>query len=116
MQDMSGQSAANIKAQMRKGTLELSILALIAREEIYASDIIKELQKYDLLVVEGTLYPLLSRLKRLGLVAYTWRESSQGPPRKYYSLTGAGRSLLKELTIEWNELASSIKKLLKYHA
>jgi PadR family transcriptional regulator, regulatory protein PadR len=101
------------KAQMRKGLLEYCILLIIARGEIYASDILNELRDADLLVVEGTLYPLLSRLKTGKLLEYNWQESSSGPPRKYYSLTESGRETLEELNHAWQGLDKSITKLIK---
>ena len=77
----------NVKSQMRKGMLEYCILLLLHREPSYASDIIQKLKDAKLIVVEGTLYPLLTRLKNDGLLSYEWVESTQGPPRKYYKLT-----------------------------
>ncbi len=103
----------NTKAQMRKGILEYAILLTIARGEIYASDILKELKEDNLIVVEGTLYPLLSRLKSDGLLDYTWKESKTGPPRKYYRLKDKGKTALKNLTSTWHELSSSISSLIK---
>lgn len=103
----------NTKAQMRKGTLEFVILLLIAREPIYASDIIKELKKAELLVVEGTLYPLLSRLKNAELLDYSWQESKSGPPRKYYSLTEKGKETLSQLMKTWEELNKSVSAIIK---
>ncbi len=101
------------KAQMRKGILEFCILLVISRGEIYASDILEELKKADLIVVEGTLYPLLSRLKMAGLLNYRWVESSSGPPRKYYELTSRGEDTLAQLKLTWSSLAASIHSLLK---
>jgi PadR family transcriptional regulator, regulatory protein PadR len=109
-------SAENTKAQMRKGILEFCILLIIAEGEAYASDILQRLKEADLLVVEGTLYPLLSRQRTAGLLAYEWRESKNGPPRKYYSLTKEGKENLKELIVTWKSLHSSISSLLKHHA
>ncbi len=106
-------SLENTKAQMRKGSLEFCILLIISRGEVYASDILKELKKSDLLVVEGTLYPLLSRLKTLGLLNYSWKESESGPPRKYYTLTEKGSENLNQLKETWNKLTKSINSLLK---
>jgi PadR family transcriptional regulator, regulatory protein PadR len=102
----------NAKAQMRKGTLEFCILLLISRKEVYASDILQSLKDADLIVVEGTLYPLLSRLKNADLLSYEWRESKSGPPRKYYTLTKKGKDVLKELTDTWKSLNASIHSLL----
>lgn len=101
----------NARAQMRKGLLEYCILLVISRQKVYASDIIVALKKADLLVVEGTLYPLLSRLKNAGLLDYHWQESKSGPPRKYYELTGLGKSMLKQLDDTWTNLHSSISAL-----
>lgn len=98
----------NTKAQMRKGILEFCILNIISRGEIYPSDILKELKDAKLLVVEGTLYPLLTRLKNAGILTYAWVESRSGPPRKYYRLTDAGQSALSELTLTWNELQQAV--------
>lgn len=99
----------NIQSQMRKGVLEYCILAIIAREEIYASDILAKLKEASLLVVEGTLYPLLTRLKNAGLLNYRWVESQQGPPRKYYSITDAGKSFLEELNTTWKDLNDAVR-------
>jgi PadR family transcriptional regulator, regulatory protein PadR len=98
---------------MRKGLLEFCILAVIAQGRMYSSDILKELKAADLLVVEGTLYPLLSRLKTQGLLTYDWEESKSGPPRKYYELTAQGRETCKELAKTWKELYASINALTK---
>lgn len=103
----------NTKAQMRKGTLEFCILLIISKGEVYASDILKELKKADLLVVEGTLYPLLSRLKSDELLHYSWRESESGPPRKYYTLTEKGKKILEQLEHTWTKLTKSINSLIK---
>ncbi|PIR96214.1 MAG: PadR family transcriptional regulator [Candidatus Doudnabacteria bacterium CG10_big_fil_rev_8_21_14_0_10_42_18] len=103
----------NSKAQMRKGILEYAILLTIARGEIYASDILKELKSDNLIVVEGTLYPLLSRLKTEELLKYFWKESKAGPPRKYYSLTEKGSRDLRRLSETWEELEKSINALIK---
>ena len=103
----------NIKSQMRKGTLEFLILLVISRGEIYALDIIKELKEVHMIVVEGTLYPLLSRLKREGLLEYSWKESQSGPPRKYYWLTSEGKVLLGELKQAYGKLHRSIQSLEK---
>ena len=101
----------NIKSQMRKGFLEFCILNIIHSKEFYVSDIIEELKKANLIVVEGTLYPLLMRLKNNGLLTYSWKESTQGPPRKYYTITDEGKNVLKELNASWEELKSSIELL-----
>lgn len=94
----------NTQVQMRKGILEYCILSIISHGEIYASDILNELRNAKLLVVEGTLYPLLTRLKNNGLLSYKWLESTSGPPRKYYQLTLEGEMVLKELEKTWEEL------------
>jgi PadR family transcriptional regulator PadR len=94
----------NTQTQMRKGILEYCILSIISHGEIYASDILNELRTAKLLVVEGTLYPLLTRLKNNGLLSYQWLESTSGPPRKYYQLTEQGIIVLVELEKTWDEL------------
>ena len=98
----------NIQSQMRKGVLEYCILAVIAREEIYASDILGKLKEAKLIVVEGTLYPLLTRLKNAELLSYRWVESQQGPPRKYYSITDKGKEFLTELNKTWKDLNEAV--------
>ena len=98
----------NTKAQMRKGILEYCILSVLSRNSCYASDIIKELKEAEVIVVEGTLYPLLTRQKNAGLLSYRWEESQQGPPRKYYELTVAGRTYLDDLDKSWKELVESV--------
>jgi PadR family transcriptional regulator PadR len=100
--------AENTQTQMRKGILEYCVLLIISRGEIYASDIIAELKSAKLLVVEGTLYPLLTRLKNNGLLSYNWVESTGGPPRKYYTLTAEGVSILSQLDGTWQELSFAI--------
>lgn len=95
---------------MRKGVLEYCILAVIAREEIYASDILGKLKEAKLIVVEGTLYPLLTRLKNAELLSYRWEESQQGPPRKYYSITDKGKEFLTELDKTWKILTEAVDK------
>ena len=99
----------NTKAQMRKGVLELCILAIISEKEAYPSDILEKLKSSELIVVEGTLYPLLTRLKDAGLLEYRWVESLQGPPRKYYQLTEIGKNSLQELHKGWLELVKSVE-------
>jgi PadR family transcriptional regulator PadR len=99
----------NTKAQMRKGILEYCILGILESSDAYASDIIETLKKAKLIVVEGTLYPLLTRLKNAGLLEYRWEESSSGPPRKYYSLSKSGKAFLKELELTWDELQTAVK-------
>jgi len=102
--------AENTQTQMRKGILEYCVLLIISRGEIYASDIIAELKSAKLLVVEGTLYPLLTRLKNNGLLSYNWVESTSGPPRKYYTLTAEGTAILAQLDGTWQELSFAIEK------
>lgn len=99
--------------QMRKGVLELCVLSVISDQEVYTSDILLSLKEAQLLVVEGTVYPLLTRLKNDGVLKYRWEESSSGPPRKYYSLTEQGKETLKSLTITWKQLTDSVNQLLK---
>lgn len=103
----------NAKAQMRKGILELCILAILDKNEAYPSDILNELKDSKLIVVEGTLYPLLTRLKNSGLLTYRWEESTSGPPRKYYQLTGLGKAFLKELQLSWHDLSKAVDKISK---
>lgn len=98
----------NTRSQMRKGILEYCILSIIDKHECYASDIIEEMKKAKLIVVEGTLYPLLTRLKNAGLLNYKWEESKSGPPRKYYSLTQEGKQFIGELTQTWEELSRAV--------
>jgi PadR family transcriptional regulator, regulatory protein PadR len=104
----------NAKAQMRKGILEYCILSILAKRDLYTSDIIRALKENDLIVVEGTLYPLLTRQKNAGLLNYRWEESTQGPPRKYYGLTEIGRTYLKELDESWDALINSVKSIKNY--
>ena len=98
----------NAKAQMRKGVLEFCILSILSHEEKYPSEIIERLKRSKLIVVEGTLYPLLTRLKNEGLLSYRWEESASGPPRKYYKLTPVGEKFLKELETTWDELSTAV--------
>ena len=100
---------ANTKAQMRKGVLEYCILLVLDGKPLYASNIIQALKEAKLIVVEGTLYPLLTRLKNAGLLKYRWEESTQGPPRKYYELTDSGRTFLNDLEKSWGELVESVE-------
>jgi PadR family transcriptional regulator PadR len=103
----------NTKAQMRKGILEYCILSVLSNDSCYASDIIKELKEVKVIVVEGTLYPLLTRLKNSGLLSYRWEESQQGPPRKYYELTPEGKDYLRDLDNSWDELVESVNLIRK---
>ena len=98
---------SNIKSQMRKGLLEYCILSIINRDEAYASDILETLKDAQLVVVEGTVYPLLTRMKNEGLLSYRWQESTEGPPRKYYALTDEGRNLLSQLNEEWQSICQA---------
>ena len=101
----------NVKSQMRKGFLEYCTLLILRKKPAYTSDIIEGLKSAHLIVVEGTLYPLLTRLKNDGFLSYEWVESTQGPPRKYYSLTEDGCSILEKLEEAWNELSVAIGHL-----
>lgn len=101
----------NTKAQMRKGILEYCILSILSREDSYAPQIIAELKEAQMIVVEGTLYPILTRQKNQGLLTYRWEESPQGPPRKYYSLTPAGREALAQLDESWDALVNQIHNI-----
>jgi PadR family transcriptional regulator PadR len=104
--------ASNTKIQMRKGILECCILHIISRDEVYASDMMEELKEANLIIVEGTLYPLLNRLKQAGLVRYRWVESDSGPPRKYYAITDVGLEFLGELSSTWRKLDHSVNSIL----
>lgn len=101
----------NVKAQMRKGVLEYCVLLILSKGDSYAPKIIAELKEEEMIVVEGTLYPILTRQKNQGLLDYRWEESPQGPPRKYYSITERGREALKELDAVWEEMISQIKAI-----
>ena len=101
----------NVKSQMRKGILEYCILLILNKKPSYAPDIIATLKQAHIIVVEGTLYPLLTRLKNSELLTYQWEESTQGPPRKYYSLTETGQTFLKDLENSWDELSATINAL-----
>lgn len=104
-------NTSNAKAQMRKGILEYCILLILSKQDMYATDIINQLKQVKMIVVEGTLYPLLMRHKNAGLLAYRWEESTQGPPRKYYSITDDGRKFLEDLDASWSELVDSVNSL-----
>lgn len=101
----------NIRSKMRGGVLEYCILSILAKKEAYASSILDELKKADMLVVEGTLYPLLIRQKNQGLLSYRWEESTQGPPRKYYCITSKGMEYLALMDSAWKEMVESIEKI-----
>jgi PadR family transcriptional regulator PadR len=104
-------NASNTQIQMRKGLLEFCILHIIARGEVYASDMIDELTDAKMIIVEGTLYPLLQRLKNASLVSYRWVESESGPPRKYYAITDEGKQFLETLNETWESLVSATQKI-----
>ena len=104
--------ASNTQTQMRKGILEFYILHIISRGEVYATDLIEELQTAQMIIVEGTLYPLLNRLKNANLATYKWVESDAGPPRKYYSITPEGLTFLNELQTTWVNLDSSVNQII----
>jgi PadR family transcriptional regulator PadR len=103
----------NAKAQMKKGILEMCILGIISKGEAYPSDIIKELKSAELIIVEGTLYPLLNRLKNAGFLDYSWKESKSGPPRKYYKMTENGSTFLKSLLESWGQLVKAVTNTTK---
>lgn len=105
----------NIKVQMRKGVMEYCVLAILANSDSYAPAIISELKKAEMIVVEGTLYPLLTRMKNAGYLTYRWEESPQGPPRKYYTLTQQGREYLTQLDEAWNSLVEQIDNIRHKH-
>jgi PadR family transcriptional regulator PadR len=103
----------NTKAQMRKGVLEYCILSILQEEDKYTSEILDTLKDAKMLVVEGTIYPLLTRLKNTGLLNYRWEESTSGPPRKYYGLTETGKLFLNELDTTWDELRNAVNLVTK---
>ena len=105
---MENEKTENVKAQMRKGVLEYCILMILNQQDCYATDILRILKEARLIVVEGTLYPLLTRQKNAGLLSYRWEESPQGPPRKYYRLTDSGKEFLKELDSSWDDLVKAV--------
>ena len=104
----------NAQVQMRKGILEFCILHIISRGEVYASEMLNELTGAKIMVVEGTLYPLLTRLKNSGLLDYKWVESTSGPPRKYYILTEAGKEFLDGMNNTWQELSDSVHTIVRH--
>lgn len=104
-------SLENTQAQMRKGILEYCILSILDKKEAYPSDILETLKDAKLIVVEGTLYPLLTRLKNMELLSYRWEESQSGPPRKYFTLTKMGKAFLEELDSTWSELSEAVNKI-----
>ena len=101
----------NTQSQMRKGVLEFCILSVIRQGEVYPSDIVERMKGANLNILEGTLYPLLTRLKNAGYLTYRWVESNSGPPRKYFSMTDNGLAFYGELERTWNELADAVQKL-----
>lgn len=101
----------NTKAQMRKGVLEYCILSILHNGDAYTSEILSSLKKAEMIVVEGTIYPLLTRLKNAGLLTYRWEESTSGPPRKYYVLTENGAMFTKELNTTWNNLVNAVNQI-----
>lgn len=103
----------NTKTQMRKGILEYCILAILNEGEAYSTDIIQQLKDAKMIVVEGTVYPLLTRLKNAGILEYNWQESTSGPPRKYYSITNNGKEALNELHETWDFLKTAVNTLTK---
>ena len=102
----------NTQSQMKKGVLEFCILSIIRRGEAYPSDIIEEMKKAELHILEGTLYPLLTRLKNADLLSYRWVESQSGPPRKYFSLTDKGLSFYAELEATWRGMAAAVERVI----
>jgi len=104
-------NAENAKAQMRKGVLELCILSILSRGDAYTTDLINRLKESQMIVVEGTLYPLLTRQKNAGLLSYRWEESPQGPLRKYYTLTSKGKDYLLELKDGWDQLVETVNAI-----
>ena len=107
---------ANTTAQMRKGVLEFCILCILSEKDAYPSEIIEAMKDAKLIVVEGTLYPLLMRLKNEGQLSYEWKESTSGPPRKYYKLTPDGKEFLKGLYVSWKELVGSVELIAKKYS
>ncbi|MFL1896736.1 PadR family transcriptional regulator [Aquimarina sp. 2-A2] len=103
----------NTKAQMRKGVLEYCILSILKDDDAYVAEILETLKDAKMLVVEGTIYPLLTRLKNAGLLSYRWEESTSGPPRKYYGLTDTGKVFLTELNTTWSELQGAVNLVTK---
>jgi PadR family transcriptional regulator PadR len=103
----------NAMIQIKKGALEFCVLAVIAREERYGYEIVKILNEHGLTTPEGTIYPLLARLKKEGLVTATWRETAQGNPRKYYRVTGKGKTALDEFKRSWSEFTETVNNILK---
>lgn len=113
---MKAENLEKAMTQMRRGVLELCILSILAEREAYSTDIIRRLEESELIVVEGTVYPLLSRLKNSGLLEYRWEESSSGPPRKYYYITDSGKLFLSDLLGSWNQLVHAVHQSTKHIA
>ena len=111
IQYITNMNSENTQAQMRKGILEFCILSILTKGDAYPTEIIEKMKDAKLVVVEGTLYPLLTRLKNLGLLTYRWEESTTGPPRKYYKLTPVGKQFLKELEGTWDDLVKAVNKI-----
>ncbi|MCK9626338.1 MAG: PadR family transcriptional regulator [Bacteroidales bacterium] len=111
--EFNNSSVDNVRSQMRKGVLEYCILSILNKKDAYASSIISELKDANMIVVEGTLYPLLIRQKNQGLLTYRWEESTQGPPRKYYAITEKGRLQLTEMDIAWKEVVDTVELIKK---
>lgn len=111
IQYITHMNSENTQAQMRKGILEFCILSILTSGDAYPTEIIEKMKDAKLVVVEGTLYPLLTRLKNLGLLTYRWEESKTGPPRKYYKLTPVGKQFLKELQGTWDDLVKAVNKI-----
>lgn len=103
----------NVKSQMRKGVLEYCILSILSKKEAYASSMLEDLKAADMIVVEGTIYPMLIRQKNQGHLTYRWEESPQGPPRKYYSITEKGREVLAQMDAEWADIVKTIETIKK---
>jgi PadR family transcriptional regulator PadR len=101
----------NTQSQMRKGVLEFCILSIIKQGEVYPSDIVEKMKTANLQILEGTLYPLLTRLKNAGYLTYRWVESISGPPRKYFIMTDEGLTFYAELERTWKELADAVQSL-----
>lgn len=108
---MTKEELDNIKSQMRKGTLEFCVLSMLRKGKAYPSDIIRNLSELNFIVVEGTIYALLNRLRREGKLQYEWQESTQGPPRKYFFITSHGREVLHAMYEAWNEIANAVNTL-----
>ena len=113
MNQQTAKQDTNIRSQMRKGILEYCVLLLLSQQRAYPSDIIAGLSEASLIVVEGTLYTLLNRLRREGKLNYEWEESPKGPPRKYYFITHDGRTALEEMSLAWDEIVATVNHFRK---